>query len=244
MALLLLIFSLLFNGYDGTLLIYHVEEDSVYVVNPRRATERFPPYSTFKVFNALVALETGAMPDADRLIPYDAALYPLTDIPDTPPFDHWRQSHNLRSAMQYSVVWFYTEVAKRIGQAQMQHYLDAMPYGNADASAWLTPRQFWLGAGLTISAWEQMDFLRRLLDDDLPFAPETMATVREIIILEETSTYTLSGKTGTQMAGGLAWFIGYLQTETDTFIIVLNVDNGPEVRNQLVEQIVQQLLTE
>jgi len=236
-------YSDLFAGSDAdvTLIVYTVETDSAVVVNPRRAAQRFAPYSTFKIFNALVALDSGAMSDVETQIAYDAEQYPLFDLPNEFPFDEWRNDHNLRTGIQYSVVWFYTEVARLIGQETMQQYLDAMPYGNADASAWIDERQFWLGNGLEISAWEQIDFLRRFLADDLPFSSETVAAVREILILDATEDYIYSGKTGTAASGGLARFVGYLEFADETIIFAINGEITPTQRNQWVDALVEHL---
>jgi len=226
-------------GYDATLVIHYLETDTMVTVNPQRAAERRPPFSTFKVFNALVALEVGTFPDVNTQLPYDPTMYPLEGIPNTYPFDQWRQEQDLRTAMRYSVVWFFIETARVTGQAQMQDYLDELPYGNADASAWLADTPFWLGNGLEISTYEQVDFLRRLVEDDLPlFSDTTTAAVREILILDEQPDYDLSGKTGTDLSGGLAWFVGYIRQTNSTTVFALNVEQGQTVRDQITEAVV------
>lgn len=227
---------------NSTLVMYQMETDTLLSVNPRRAMQRFAPYSTFKVFNAMVALETGVMTDVESRLEYDASVYPLNDLPDTVLFNHWREPHNLRTGMRYSVVWFYTEVARMIGQEQMQFYLDEIGYGNANASAWIEERQFWLGNGLEISAYEQVNFLRRMLDYDLPVARSTLDSLRDILVLEHTDSYTVSGKTGTALAGGVSWFIGYVEHEDQTTVFALNTDGGTHLRDAMVEAIVSQIL--
>ncbi len=58
--------------------------------------------------------------------------------------------------MKHSVVWFYQEVARRIGAERMQAHLDALGYGNRDISGGID--KFWLTGGLRISPHEQIDF--------------------------------------------------------------------------------------
>ena len=58
--------------------------------------------------------------------------------------DHWSQDHTLASAMSGSVVWFYRELARRIGPDRMEGYLERFQYGNATVGD--EPDWFWLGA--------------------------------------------------------------------------------------------------
>jgi len=38
----------------------------------------------------------------------------------------------MKSAFRYSVVWYYQELARRVGEKQMKKYLSKNHYGNAD----------------------------------------------------------------------------------------------------------------
>jgi beta-lactamase class D len=62
-------------------------------------------------------------------------------------------------ALPNSVVWYCQEVARRIGSARMQAYVDRFAYGNRDILGEID--QFWLTGGLRISPEEQVDFLQR-----------------------------------------------------------------------------------
>jgi beta-lactamase class D len=46
----------------------------------------------------------------------------------------WNRDHTLASAIRFSVVWYFQEIARRIGAARMQRYVDAFQYGNRDLS--------------------------------------------------------------------------------------------------------------
>ena len=134
-------------------------------------TTRLPPASTFKIPHAIAALDSGVIKGADEIIPYDGS-----------PRDYevWRRDHTLASAMRYSVVWYFQEVAKRLGMGREEFYLRRLRYGNADPSSGLTT--FWLGGSLRISPIEQMTFLRRLYYNELPVGDAAMRTVREILV--------------------------------------------------------------
>ncbi|HEX7136345.1 MAG TPA: penicillin-binding transpeptidase domain-containing protein, partial [Vicinamibacterales bacterium] len=98
---------------------------------------RVSPQSTFKIPHALAALDAGVVSGVDEKMAYDGR-----------PVDQplWRQDHTLATAMQYSVVWYFQEIAKRLGPAREREYLSRFDYGNRDSSSGLT--SFWLGGSL------------------------------------------------------------------------------------------------
>jgi beta-lactamase class D len=132
---------------------------------------RLPPASTFKIPHAIAALDSGVITGADAVIKYDGA-----------PRDYatWRHDHTLASAMRYSVVWYFQEIARRLGMDRERSYLQRLEYGNADPSSGLTT--FWLGESLRISPDEQLAFLRRLYSNRLPVSAVAMQTVRDILV--------------------------------------------------------------
>src|SRR5690606_25194157 len=122
-----------------------------------------------------------------------------------------REGHTLRTALPASVVWYYQELARRIGAERMQAYLDRFEYGNRDISGGID--RFWLDGGLAISPVEQVRFLERLYRGELGVSEETTALVKELLVLEETPTFRLSGKTGwaglgTEGAQEVGWLVG------------------------------------
>ncbi len=233
----------LFDGHEGTFLLYDEVQDVLTVYNPTRATQRFPPFSTFKILNAAIALETGVVTDMDFTIAYDDAKYPPFSNVGPIDLSTWWRDHDLQSAMQYSVVWYFFEVALGIGQERMQQWVSDVDYGNQDVSFWVTDtpfgeqRPFWLGGGLEISAFEQMTFLRQLYNSELPFSERTVDIVQEILIREETDEYRLSGKTGTQGNTQFGWFVGVIEREDNRYFFVLNIDSDPIFRNNLLRRL-------
>jgi len=101
---------------------------------------RLPPASTFKIPHAIAALDSGVIKNADEVVAYDGSLQE---------YEAWRRDHTLRSAMRYSVVWYFQEIAKRLTMNREAFYLRRLCYGNADPSSDLTT--FWLGGSLRIS---------------------------------------------------------------------------------------------
>lgn len=234
-----------FGDYEGTFVLYDMSEDTMHIYNPERAFARFAPYSTFKIANTAIALETGVVTDADFVIPYNENRYPYVDSLErfyTP--DIWQGDHSLRTAIQYSVVWYYREVAQLIGQDNMSDYLARFDYGNQDISGWLgeTPMSggnpFWLGGSLEINAVEQVQFLHALYTERLGLSESTTATVLDVTTLYQENDYRLYGKTGTRASDlALAWFVGIIEQGDDTFIFAFNVDAAPEIRTRLLRDI-------
>lgn len=205
-----------FQGFTGAFVLYDQARDRYIRYNPQRCGQGFLPASTFKIPNSLIGLETGVIPDENFIIPWDGTRYYV---------DSWNQDHSMKTAIQNSVVWYYVELARRVGDEKMQQYLDAIPYGNRDISTSAGP--FWLEGDLRISADEQVTFLRRLTAGDLPFSERSIRIVKELIVLEETDTYRLSGKTGYTVKDGVSigWFVGYVEKQGAVYYFALNIED-------------------
>jgi beta-lactamase class D len=183
--------------------------------HPDRCAERFIPASTFKIVNSLAGLESGTIPDQSYVIAWDGTSQPIAE---------WNQDHTLETAFRYSVVWYYQELARRVGQEKMQQYVDAAHYGNQDITGQIDT--FWLEGELRISPDEQVDFLKRLYEGDLPFSSRSMDIVKDIMVIEDTEDYTFSGKTGTgiRIPPAVGWFVGYLETNDNVYFFATNIE--------------------
>jgi beta-lactamase class D len=214
-----------FARFPGAFVLCDLKSNRCLRHNPARAAERFTPFSTFKIPNSLIGLETGVIRDADFLIKWDAQKYPR--FGDTAPFTAWWQDHTLRSAFKNSVVWYYRELATRVGEQRMQELLTKFHYGNADISGGID--RFWLNSSLKISADEQVEFLKALYKEELPVSKRTYTIFKDIFVLEQTPSYTLRGKTGGgPLAEGraLGWLVGYLETTDNVYFFATQIE-GP-----------------
>lgn len=213
------------DGDDATFVVLNAQSGEFVRYNPARAARRFVPASTFKIPNSLIALETGVASSADHRIAWDSVR------PNDGSFwaSSWSADHTLRSAMRNSVYWYYQVIARQIGADRMQMYLDRFDYGNRDMGGGLDA--FWLHGDLRISPDEQVQFLRRMYDNDLGISEESTRIVKDITVLESDSAYRLSGKTGTASLGPtrtLAWLVGYVEKSGETSFFALNME-GDEV---------------
>ena len=192
-----------FAGREGCFVLYDAQADNYLRYNPQGCAERFSPCSTFKIANSLVALQTSVATGPEFSLKWDGVKRPIAS---------WNQDHTMRSAMSNSVVWFYQELARRIGAERMAGYVRRLDYGNRDTSGGIT--NFWLDSTLLISVEEQVAFLRRLWADSLPVRKDAQTITRELMELSRSADgRILYGKTGT--AGDakadiarLGWFVG------------------------------------
>jgi beta-lactamase class D len=211
-----------FKQFPGTFVLYDLKRDRYVRHDPARAAVRFSPFSTFKIPNSLIGLETGVIEDANFRIKWDAEKYPREGS-----FDFWWRDHTLRSAFRNSVVWYYRELASRVGEQRMREFVNKFRYGNQDISGGVD--RFWLGSSLKISADEQVEFLKALYREELPVSKRTYTVFKNIFVNEEGAGYKLSGKTGSgPFAEGrfLGWFVGYLETKDNTYVFATQIE-GP-----------------
>ena len=161
-----------FGGREGCFVLYDAHEDAYLRYNPQGCAQRFSPCSTFKIASTLIALDTGVVSGPEFSLKWDGVKRPIAP---------WNQDHTLRSAIQHSVVWFFQDVARRIGPERMAECVRKFDYGNGDISGGTT--NFWLNSSLRLSADEQVRFLRRLWADQLSVSEEAQRLTRELLEL-------------------------------------------------------------
>jgi beta-lactamase class D len=212
-----------FQGVEGTFVFVDPQTGRTVHHNPARARTRFLPASTYKIPNTLIALETGVASGPDFPLAWDSTVAPHQAWWPAV----WTQDHTLRTALPNSVVWYYQELARRIGAARMQGYVDQFEYGNRDISGGID--RFWLTGGLRISTEEQVAFLRRFYFGALGVSERTTRITKDLLVLEETPTYRLSGKTGWAGLGDpsapqIGWLVGYVERDGQVHFFATNID--------------------
>ncbi|MEH2035026.1 class D beta-lactamase [Nostoc sp.] len=204
-------------GREGSILIYDSKNNRIYEHNPQRNATAIAPASTFKIFNALVALETGVVPDDVAVLTWDGIHREI---------DAWNHDTNLRQAFKDSTVWFYQVLARRAGYERMQQFINKVGYGNRQIGTVADIDHFWLQQPLQITPKEQIKFLQRLYQGDLPFSQRTINLVKDIMVREQTPDYTLRGKTGwlTSTKPNIGWFVGYLEQNKNVYFFATTLD--------------------
>jgi len=226
-------------GVEGTLVLVQDSTGKTQVYDKARAATPYSPVSTFKILNSCIALETGVISGPDAVLPWDGVKYL---------FDAWNKDLTLKQAYSVSCVPVYQEIARRVGGLRMQEWVKAARYGNADIGGGID--LFWLTGELRISANEQIEFLRRLKHDQLPFSAKTMATVKDIMVVEQGKDWTLRGKTGLSLRikpsiafwdkPNIGWWVGWLERGGEVWYFALNIDlmaNQAKVRQNIVKAV-------
>lgn len=206
------------EGVEGCFLLRALKSDQLYVYNPRRCERGFLPASTFKIVNAMIALETGVAPDENMIIPWDSVERQ---------FQAWNQDHNLKTAFQASVVPYYQEIARRVGVERMQAGVQKLKYGKMDIQE-ENLTSFWLVGKSAITPYEQLDFLTRFAKKELPLKPSTYQKMNDLMIMASGENgLTMRGKTGWAIVGdtNIGWLVGYLERpDGERFVFVNNIE--------------------
>lgn len=229
---------------QGSFVLFDTYNDEYTVYNPGQLTQLFTPASTFKICNSLIGLETGVIKDEHFIIPWDSVVRNPV----------WDRDHDLKTAFKNSTVWYYQELARRVGGEKMKFWLDASKFGNSDTAGGID--KFWLEGGLRISPMQQIDFLQRLHDNKLPFSQRSMDVVKKIMISKDTLGYVLRAKFGwgNQEGKDIGWYVGYLvkqdrvyyfanciQDESEHVIEVQDAIRFDHARNQIALNILSEL---
>ena len=198
---------------DGTILISSLDGSKEYVYNKARLTQRFSPASTFKIACTLIALQEKVVKDENTLIKLDGV---------DKEFPVWNQDHSIKTAFPASCVWYYQELAKKIGLDNFKKYIKAMKYGNELVGDDLT--HFWIDGELKISAQEQIDFLKKVYLNDLSFDKKNIQILKKVMLSNKTDKYEIYSKTAWARKSKIAWFIGYIKTKKDVLFFAMNID--------------------
>ena len=201
---------------EGCFPLYNLQKKEYYSYNRRRVETPFIPASTFKFFNSLGALEMGAVKDENEVLKWDSV---------NRRFPQWNKDHDMKTAFQNSTVWFYQEMARRIGAKRMRHYLNKAHYGNRNNGGGID--QFWLTGNLRTTAKQQIDFLVKLHRSELPFSARTINIVKNFSIVEKTDEYILRAKSGWAFdlpSPQIGWWVGYVERGGKAYFFALNLD--------------------
>lgn len=204
-------------GIEGSVIICDRHNQKCYEHNAARNSQAFLPASTFKIFNSLVALETGVIPNDVAVLTWDGIQRE---------FPTWNQDTNIRQAFKNSTVWFYQVLARKIGYERMRKFIQQAGYGNRQIGKPEQIDRFWLEGPLQITPKQQIEFLQRLYSRELPFSQRTMDLVQDIMVYERTPEYVLRGKTGwaARLNPNIGWFVGYLEQNQNVYFFATNIN--------------------
>lgn len=202
-------------GVRGTLVLMKSGEGKAQVHDPARARERFLPASTFKILNASIALETGAVSGPDELFKWDGVHRSVAA---------WNKDMTLKEAFALSCVPVFQEIARRIGEDAMEAWVRGVGYGNGEIAGGID--SFWLQGALRISAMEQVEFLDDYRRGVLPFSARTTDMVKDMMVSASGEDWTVRAKTGwaARTQPGVGWWVGWVERGGEAWYFALNID--------------------
>jgi beta-lactamase class D len=195
-----------------------VKENDKIIMEEGDCKTRYAPESTFKIPLSLIG--------------YDAGIFEDENTPEWPckeGYDYYinvcKSPHNPRSWIRDSCVWYSQLLTKQLGIKKFQDYITKFNYGNMDLSGdkgknnGLT--NSWLSSSLEISPEEQVAFLQKIVNHQLPISKKSYQMAKSILFREELSGgWMLYGKTGNgrQLSSHRekldlrhGWFVGWIE---------------------------------
>lgn len=229
---------------SGSTTIYDYQQDKWIYTDSSDAKKATLPASTFKIINSLIALEYGAVKNEKEMLKWDGKVRGFQGQP----VDVWNRDTNLKEAYKNSTVWFYVEIAKRIGREKYKSILNSCDYGNGSLAEKGT--DFWNYGDFAVTPRNQIDFLIRLYKEKLPFSEKIIKTVKRIMISEDTSDYRIRSKSGWTQKNGqdIGWWIGYIEKQGEIYFFATRLlkDETKELPQfgNMREEITRKILTE
>ena len=228
--------STYFGEYEGSFVLYDLENDTWSIHDKEHATLRTAPNSTWKIYDALFGLEEGVITPENSFLAWNGESYP---------FEAWNADQTLQSAMNSSVNWYFQTVDEQLGASFVYNYIQEIGYGNENISGDFST--YWMESSLKISPIEQVELLTKLQNNSFGFAPENINAVKDAICLSSSAAGTFYGKTGTGRVDGQdvnGWFIGFVETADNTYFFATNISADSDAAGGSATEITMSILSE
>lgn len=199
-----------FDGFGGSFVLYDMNNESYTVYNEKESIKRTSPDSTYKIFSALAALESGIITPEGNTIKWDGTENQ---------FDEWNKDQNLSSAMKNSVNWYFQQLDSK-NFKELYELFNTIGYGNCDFSG---GKDFWMESSLKISPIEQTQALKSLYCNEYGFDEKNVEAVKDAIKIDK----GFYGKTGTGMINGKeinGWFVGFVEQTDNVYFFATNIN--------------------
>jgi beta-lactamase class D len=196
---------------DGVFLLLDLKTNKLIEYKGISKDTMLIPASTFKIPNSLIGLETGELKDELTEFKWNGTTYQN---------QAWNKDQSLREAFQNSTVWYFQELARKIGEKHMKKYLAQFKYGNQNLGGGID--KFWLSGDLRISPLQQLEFLKALWNEELKLAKKTTQTMKKVFLVEKRGGATLYAKTGWGFTDDtdIGWYMGVVENEKSTYLFV------------------------
>lgn len=201
---------------QGAILLFDPKKEEYYSNDFQWCASGQLPASTFKIPNSIIALETGIIENKQTLFKWNG---------EKRAFPIWEQDLNLKDAFHFSCVPCYKELARKIGVERMVVYTDKLDYGKMEVAT-NSIENFWLIGNSKINQFQQIDFLQRFQESQLPIKDRSEKIMKELMMIEHNKDYKISGKTGWSITENInnGWFVGYIEAKNQVFYFATNIE--------------------
>ncbi|RYU79150.1 class D beta-lactamase [Hymenobacter persicinus] len=228
-------------GVRGSFLLFDQSANRFTAYNVARCNEGFLPGATFQIPAVLIGLDTGVLKDTTQLLHYDG----------TPPADpQFSKDVTVGWAIRQKCEPCFQQLSRDIGVKRYQQKLMGLKFG----SMVVMPESldsFWQAGMSRVSQFQQVAFLRRLYNQQLPLTPQSQAQTKRLFRLQSRPGWTLYGKLGKTRRGKMSngWFVGWLEQAGSVYFFALNIEpkDGKDANEQFLKgrrEITEHLLQE
>ncbi|MDF2948534.1 MAG: serine hydrolase [Sedimentibacter sp.] len=231
-----------FNGIEGCAVFFNSNTNTYMMYNKKLCEKRTSPCSTFKIIATIMGLDKGIITSVDTTMGYDGTIYST---------EKWNKNLSLKDAFKESCVWYFRKVIDKVGQSNVQSYLDKLKYGNCDISEWdgsginSLPELngFWLESSLEISPKEQVNILASLFSGKTDCSEQNINILKEVMLTQKIGSVSVYGKTGTGQNYKTkhrdnGWFVGMFENSDESYYFAVHLnDDSKEVSGPMAKEI-------
>jgi len=242
-----------------TFLLQDVDSQELLIQEGNIFTEK-SPYCTFNICLSLIGFDTGILEDTQHpFCPFKNEYEEEYKLWSDGFPDRWKTGHHPTTWMKNSCVWYSQWLTRTLGMETFSDYVLKLSYGNqnltGDAGKFNGLTHAWIGSSLRISPMEQVDFIKRLVQQKLPVSVHAHESTRAILFVEELPNgLNLYGKTGggnyaygrQETKSKIGWFVGWVEEGSKRLAFAYMLQDDQE--NDLIlgaiarEQLKQRLL--
>ena len=225
-----------FGNYTGSFVLYDQAADNWNIYNMKNASTRISPNSTYKIYDALLGLESGIITPEHSTLPWNGQSYP---------FASWEADQDLTSALQNSVNWYFQTIDTQAGFSSVKTFFHTINYGNQNIGPNLN--LYWTDSSLKISPLEQVELLQNFYQNNFHFDKDNIQAVKNALHLSTASSGSLYGKTGTGRVDGKdinGWFVGYIETDHTTYYFAANIQASSGATGSQAAEITEAVLSD
>lgn len=234
-------------------LVVEAETGKSLLQEGKECETKVTPASTFKIAISLMGFDAGILKTEN-----EPSWAYQEGYPDWGG-DNWKKNIDPASWMKYSVFWYSQQVLEQLGQTQFERYVNIFDYGNKDVSA--VPVKgghqngVWVMSSLQISPIQQIDFLRKIINRQLPLTSTAYEMTEKITKSDlNPDGWIIYGKTGTGSPGhnnkydpnkAYGWYVGWATKGTQKIAFAHLIQDekaqssnaGIRARDQLILQL-------